>query len=86
MACASARKRARISPRLRRQQVACIHRQQLPELHRRSTQLRELIGNAAGVGRRQQQVGDSRTLALGELPRALRQHAAGNATGRACPA
>jgi hypothetical protein len=51
--------------KLGRQQIACIHGQQLPELHRCTAQAGKLIGNAVGVLRRQQQVANSRTLALG---------------------
>ena len=67
----------------RRQQVAGIHRHQLPDFHRRATQLRQLLGDAAGVGWRQQQVVDFRALALRKLPRALGQHIAGDTPGQA---
>ena len=79
---ASARSRARISRQFRRQQVAGIHRQQLPDFHRRAAQLGQLIGDAAGIGRRQQQVAHAWPFALGELAHALGQHAAGNAGGQ----
>jgi len=53
----------------------------LPELHRRTAQPGKLIGNAVGVLGRQQQVANSRTLALGQLSCALCQHTAGNTAG-----
>ena len=39
-----------------RQQVAGVHRDHLAELHRRAAQVRQPVGDARGVGRRQQQV------------------------------
>ena len=66
----------------RRQQVAGIHRHQLPYFHRCAAQLGQLIGDAAGVGRGQQQIAHARPFALGKLAHAFRQHATGNAGGQ----
>ena len=79
IARASARRRARMSPNLRRQQVAGIHREHLSDLHRRSTQLRKLIGDAAGIGGGEQQITEAGALALDKLARAFGQHVAGDA-------
>ena len=71
---------------LGRQQVAGVHRHQLPDLHRRAAQLRELVGDAAGVGRGEHQLAHLRALAGGELARALGEHAARHPGGEAAQA
>ena len=64
---------------LRRQQVAGIHREHLSDLHRRATQLRKLVGDAAGIGGGEQQITEAGAFALGKLARAFGQHVAGDA-------
>jgi hypothetical protein len=64
-----------------RQQVAGFHRDQLPHLHRGAAQLGQLVGHAARIARREQQVAQFRAVALRQLAGALGNHAAGNARG-----
>ena len=71
---------------LGRQEAAGVHRHQLAHLHRRAAQLRELIGDAAGVGRSQHQLAHLRALASGELARTLGEHAARHTGGEAAEA
>ena len=70
---------------LGRQQVAGVHRQQLSDLHRRPAHLRQLIGDPAGIGRREQQVADPGAFALGELPRTFGQPCCRRPPRRAIP-
>jgi len=65
-----------------RQQIAGIHRHQLSDLHRCTAQPGELVGDAAGVARGQQQVSNTWPFALGKLPHAFCQHATGNTGGQ----
>ncbi len=71
---------------LGRQEAAGVHRHQLAHLHRRAAQLRELLGDAAGVGRGEHQFAHLGALAGGELARALGEHAARHAGGQAAQA
>ncbi len=64
---------------LGREQIARVHRDHLAELHRRTAQMRELVGDARGVGRGQQQITHARPLARRQPPRALRDHPARDA-------
>ena len=61
---------------LRGQQVACVHRDQLPHFHRCAAQLRQLVCHPAGVGGGEHQVACAGHVALRPLPCTLCQHAA----------
>ncbi len=67
-----------------REEIARIHRDHLPELHRRAAQVRELVGDAPDIGGRQQQVAHLRPLPVGDPPRAFGEHAARD-TARQAP-
>ena len=65
------------------QQVAGVHRQELPDLHRRAAQVGQLLGHPAGVGGGEEQVAHRGAAALGELAQPLGEHPAGDARGQA---
>jgi len=67
---------------LRRKHVARIHRNHLPELHRRPPQMRQLVGNPRRIGRREQQVTHARTFATGEPPCAFGNDPARDTAGQ----
>ena len=69
-----------------RQQAAGVHRHQLADLHRRTAQLRELFGDAAGVGRGEHQLAHLGSFAGGELARTLGEHAARHPGGETAQA
>ena len=64
--------------KFRRQQVTFIHRDHLPELHRRAAQMCELVGDAGDIAGRQHHVAQPRTIAASEPARAFRDHPARN--------
>ena len=67
---------------LGREEIARVHRNHLPQLHRRAAQVGELIGDAPDIGGGEQQVAHLRPLAIGDPTRALRQHAARDTAGQ----
>jgi hypothetical protein len=66
---------------LGRQQVACVHRNQLPDLHRCAPHLCQLLGDLEGVGGGQQEVTDFGAFALRKLPGTRQQHIARHTGG-----
>ena len=65
-----------------RQHVARIHRDHLPQLHRRAAQVRQSVGDPCRIGRGQHQIAHPWPLALRQPPRALGQHAARHTAGK----
>ena len=65
------------------QQIARVERDHLPQLHRRTPQMRKAIHRAADVARRQQHVAHPRAFAIGEPSRTLGEHPARDAAGQA---
>ena len=65
-----------------RQHLAAVHRNQLPQLHRRAAQPREFVGQALGIGGIEQQAGQIGPLTLQHLARAATQHIAGDAASQ----
>lgn len=66
---------------LGRQDKARIHREHLPQFHRRPAHLAQITGYAPRGGGGQQQTGQVRTLALGHLAQATGEHVAHDARG-----
>ena len=64
-----------------RQNLAGIHRQELPDLHRRAAQMSKLMRNLERVGGRQEEIAQARPLAMSQLPRPIEHHAAGDTGG-----
>ncbi len=61
------------------QHVARIHRDHLPQLHRRTAQVGQPLGHLADIAGGQQHVAHAGPLAIGQPPRALGHHSARDA-------
>ena len=65
-----------------RQHVARVHRDHLPQLHRRAAQVRQPVRYPCRIRRSQHQIAHPGPLALRQTPRALGQHAARHTAGK----
>ena len=66
-----------------RQQIAGVHRDHLPELHRRTAQVGQTLDDLGDVAGSQHDVAEPRALAVGKAADTLRHHAPGDTGSKA---